>query len=197
MSLPASYFDDLYGASEDPWGFRDRWYEQRKRALTLALLPEPRYATAYEPGCSIGVLTQELAERCDRLLATDLAASAVSAARLRCAHLPHVRVDQASVSDWPEGPFDLVVLSELVYYLSAEEAAALARTAMRTPTVLAVHWRHPVADYPMTGDQADTILHAAADAHGKARLTHYEDADLVASVWCDDPRSVAARGGLS
>ena len=40
-----------------------------------------RYASAFEPGCSIGVLTAQLAPRCDRLLACDVAAAAVESAR--------------------------------------------------------------------------------------------------------------------
>ncbi|MFE7421819.1 hypothetical protein [Rhodococcus sp. NPDC057529] len=60
-----SYFDAMYAASPDPWGFGDRWYEQRKYALTLAALPRPRYRRAFEPGCSIGILTAALAHRCD------------------------------------------------------------------------------------------------------------------------------------
>ena len=30
MSLPGSYFDDLYAGDDDPWSLRTRWYEQRK-----------------------------------------------------------------------------------------------------------------------------------------------------------------------
>ena len=83
MSLGPEYFEDLYARHADPWGFADRWYEQRKRALLLASLPRPRFARAFEPGCSIGVLTAELAPRCDALLATDVAEGALSAARER------------------------------------------------------------------------------------------------------------------
>ena len=34
------FFDDFYREQgQDPWGFTDRWYEQRKRAVTLAACP--------------------------------------------------------------------------------------------------------------------------------------------------------------
>ena len=46
MSLPGSYFDGLYDADDDPWSLRSRWYEQRKYALTTAVLPKARYADA-------------------------------------------------------------------------------------------------------------------------------------------------------
>jgi trans-aconitate methyltransferase len=186
VTLPESYFDDLYAASPDPWGFASRWYEQRKRALTLALLPAPRYASAFEPGCSIGVLTRELATRCDDLLATDVSAAAVHATRARCADLPHVRVEQGGLPvGWPPDVPDLVVLSEVAYYLEAHEAREVARRAARSDTVLAVHWRHHVADYPLGGDEVHKMLgEAAAD-------------DLISDVWSRDARSVATRGGLS
>ena len=57
VTLGAEYFDAMYQDAEDPWGFENRWYEQRKYAISLALLPARRYRSAFEPGCSIGVLT--------------------------------------------------------------------------------------------------------------------------------------------
>jgi SAM-dependent methyltransferase len=198
MTLPTAYFDDLYAASSDPWGFTDRWYETRKRALTLALLPDPTYSTVYEPGCSIGVLTRELAARCGQLLATDVSATAVAAARERCADLPHVTVEQAALPhDWPAAEHDLVLLSELGYYFSPEDLDDVAAAAMRTGrTVVAVHWRHDVDDYPQGGDAVHAQLCRAAASAGLRRLGGYADDDLLADVWSRDPRSAAARDGL-
>lgn len=56
----------MYAASDDPWGFDDRWYERRKYALTLAILTRPTYTCAFEPGCANGALTELLQARCDR-----------------------------------------------------------------------------------------------------------------------------------
>ena len=83
--LPDAFFDAMYDADPDPWGFEDRWYERRKRALTTAMLPRERFRNAFEPGCSIGTLTDLLAPRCDRLTATDVADSALDSARARAA----------------------------------------------------------------------------------------------------------------
>ena len=47
MSLPTDYFAQMYAGSPDPWGFRSRWYEQRKRAVTLAALQQPRYRRGF------------------------------------------------------------------------------------------------------------------------------------------------------
>ncbi len=43
MSLDPGYFDQMYAAAGDPWGLATRWYEARKYALSLALLPDERY----------------------------------------------------------------------------------------------------------------------------------------------------------
>src|ERR1700756_3325667 len=110
MTLDPGYFRDQYAASPDPYGLAERWYEARKYALSLALLPRERYGTAFEPGCSIGVLTAKLAARCDSLLSCDAVADAVASARSRTAALPGVRVDQRVIpGDWPPGEFDLIV----------------------------------------------------------------------------------------
>lgn len=199
MTLPPSYFDDMYAASEDPWGFTHRWYERRKRALTLALLPDERYTAAYEPGCSIGVLTRELACRCDRVFATDVAAAAVDAARRACGDAPHVTITRAGVLDgWPDHALDLVVLSEVAYYFGPADAERVAARAFAAGgTVVAVHWRHPVTDYPLGGDQVHAILAEAAGHAQMSRLAQYADDDLLAEVWSANPQSVATRAGLA
>ena len=96
MTLSQGYFDDLYAASPDPWEFETRWYEARKYALSLALLPAECYGAAFEPGCSIGVLTGQLAPRCGHLLSCDGAAAAVRLAAQRTASLGNVTVERRS-----------------------------------------------------------------------------------------------------
>ena len=86
-------------ASADPWGFTSRWYEARKYALSVAMLPRQHYHEAFEPGCSVGVLTELLAPRCTSLLACDLAPAAVRAAANQYRHLPQVRVEQRTTAE--------------------------------------------------------------------------------------------------
>src|SRR5580693_465333 len=117
VTLDPGHFRERYRASSDPYGLADRWYEARKYAITVALLPRERYGTAFEPGCSIGVLTARLAPRCASLLACDAIDSAVASARTRTARLPGVRVERRMIPrDWPPGEFDLIVFSEILYY---------------------------------------------------------------------------------
>ena len=178
MTLPATYFAAMYAGAEDPWGFRSRWYEQRKRDVTLTALTRPRYRRAFEPGCSIGVLTAALADRCDEVVAADVDECAVSTARSQLARHGHVRVERLSVpQEWPDGMFDLVVISEVAYYLAPTELEQLLDCAVGSlaprGTLLACHWRHPVPDYPATGDDVHQRLLARPEL--SQAVSHVEE----------------------
>jgi SAM-dependent methyltransferase len=202
VTLGADYFDAMYAAARDPWGFEDRWYERRKYALSLALLPAGRYRSAFEPGCSIGVLTRMLAGRCDALLSCDLAGAAVRAAAARTAGLPGARVERREIpGQWPAGRFDLIVFSEILYYFGDHDLEQVLKNAVAAldpeGTLLAVHWRHPVADYPRSGDDAHRALAAQP---GLARLITHREPDFLAEVYIrtdGTPVSVARATGLA
>jgi 2-polyprenyl-3-methyl-5-hydroxy-6-metoxy-1,4-benzoquinol methylase len=125
-------------------------------------MPNPRSRSALEVGCSIGVLTRLLASRCDSLLAIDAAQAPLVEARRRCADLPGVRFEQMFVPEqWPDEMFDLILLSEVVYYLSREDvgrlAASIARSVGSDGSVILVHWTGST-DYPLSGDEAVTLF---------------------------------------
>lgn len=198
-SLSQTFFDTFYGAQEDPWGFQSRWYESRKRALTLGALPRERFERGFEPGCSIGVLTQELAGRCDSLLATDISAAPLRAARKRLAGMTHVRLEQRAVPQaWPAEKFDLIVLSEMGYYCSAADLEVLIDRALESLTpdgvLLACHWRHPVAEYPLSGDAVHRALNRRKDI---VATVHHLEVDFRLDVFARPPVvSVAGSSGL-
>src|SRR5262249_7407967 len=132
-SVPTRYFDELYAADPDPWGFQTREYERLKYAATIAALPRTRYRNGFELGCSIGVLTRLFAERCGRLIAVDASEAPLGAARRRCADQPHVRIRRLRVpEEWPEGRFDLVVMSEILCFLSEQDLVATAKRMEET-----------------------------------------------------------------
>lgn len=200
---PDDYFDRMYGGSDDPWDYARRWYERRKRGIVMAALPHPRYGRAFEPACSTGELTRLLAARCDTVVASDLNASAVATAAQRLGGMRHVSLGQARMPDeWPDGVFDLVVLSELAYYLDDARITALgtraATAAADGGTIVACHWRHAVREHATSGDAAHALLDAAiCGQRGFRRLACWQDADFLLDVWSADPRSVAAREGLT
>jgi SAM-dependent methyltransferase len=200
-TLGVGYFDGMYAAAADPWGFEERWYERRKYAISLAMLPRERYRAAFEPGCSIGVFTRLLAPRCDSLLACDLAAAAIQAAAARTADLPQVQVQQRDIAgQWPSGRFDLIVLSEVLYYFGDHDLEQVLKHAAASlepdGTLLAVHWRHPVAEYPRAGDDVHRALAAQS---GLAPLAVHSEGDFLAEVYIRTegmPSSVAQSTGL-
>ena len=101
---PAKFFDDLYAAADDPWGLAERWYERRKRDVLLASLPRARFGRAFEPGCATGLITADLADRCDHVLAWDVATSAVVQTTRHLARVRNVTVERRGIPDeWPDG----------------------------------------------------------------------------------------------
>ncbi len=167
-----AHFDRLYAASADPWGFRDSAYERAKYAATLRALGERRFGAALEVGCSIGELTRLLAGRCETVLGVDFSAAALATAEAGCAGLAGVSFRRAAVpGEWPEGRFELIVLSEVLYFF---HAADLARVAARVAGGLApggvavlVNWVGPTDD-PLSGDEAAELF--LAEVAGRLRV---------------------------
>ena len=155
LSHDRQYFDSMYGGDADPWGFDSRFYERRKYELTLAALPRQRYVRAVEPGCANGAFTEMLAERCDELVAFDFVEDAVARARCRVAAATHVTVTCAEFPLWwPAGTGDLVVWSEVAYYLTERgfttAIEGLKRWLRPGGHLVAVHYTGET-DYPLSG----------------------------------------------
>lgn len=156
-SLPATYFDEIYERSADPWSFASSAYEAAKYKETLACLPRTLYTNGLEVGCSIGVLTGQIALRCTALLAVDVSSRALQSAKQRCAGLGNVRFACMELpGTMPDGSFDLVVVSEVGYYWKQTDLElAITLLSQRQPRgghLILVHFTPAVADYPLTGD---------------------------------------------
>jgi len=163
-SLRPEYFDSLYAANKDPWAFASSPYEAAKYSATLAALPQARYSSALELGCSIGVLTRQLAPRCADLLATDIAETALSQARSRCADLPQITFERRDLTtEFPAGRFDLILVSEIGYYLSQADLdqlrARIARALAPGGNVVLVHYTG-ATNYPLTADAVHETFRA-------------------------------------
>ena len=161
--LDSEYFEDLYEQSPDPWDFETSPYERKKYERTLGVLQGRRYRRALEVGCSIGVFTTMLAPLCDEVRAVDVSEKAVAAARNRLAGFPHARVERRRLPEQtPEGPFDLIVVSEVLYYWPKEVMLAALRRfeEVLAPggVLLAVHWRKETKTYPLQGDEVHALL---------------------------------------
>lgn len=177
-TLRPEYFDDVYRANEDPWGFETSPYERDKYADTIAALTRPQYERAFEVGCSLGVLTEQLATRCRHLLAIDVAEAPLERARQRCADLPQVEFQRMTLpAEFPAGQqFDLVVLSEVGYYWAMPDLEQVADQLLAALQpgghLLLVHWTPVVHDYPLTGDEVHEFFLAKTDPNGLLEHLH-------------------------
>jgi hypothetical protein len=157
-TLGFDYFSKIYGANADPWQFETSPYEKEKYLSSLSALPRQHYEQGFEVGGSIGVLTRMLADRCHQLLSVDLSPVAQRRARTRCADQPHVKfMIMQFPSERPTQVYDLIVLSEVGYYLCERDLLIardwIADSLQPKGHLLLVHWTPFVEDYPLTGDE--------------------------------------------
>lgn len=193
-SLDTDYFKGMYATDPDPWRFATSAYERDKYAATLAALPRPRYASALEVGCSIGVFTHQLCPRCDALIGIDVVPSVLDAARARCADCPNARFRLAAVpGDWPDGRFDLILISEVAYYLDRADLARLVARVegalLPDADIVLVHWLG-VTHYPLSGDEAAEGFIAGARHFARilkqSRTSEYR-LDVLRGITSDSP----------
>ena len=231
-----SYFDALYSDNADPWQYQTRWYEKRKRDSCLALLPQAHYSNAIELGCGNGVFSELLASRCQALLSIDGNNQAVQLAEQLLAKLPYVKVIQGLIPDvlgtlkagtqdaYPTlnglpipnalastPPFDLIVISEILYYLSPNDIdtviAWIEQNLAIGGTLLCCHWRYAIDGFAMTGESVHQRLQqaftlGASTEHIKNHLTAFIhqsqmiDTDFLLDIWQNSPHSVAGQENL-
>lgn len=220
-----SYFNELYNDNADPWQYQTRWYEERKRNTCLALLPQPHYERAIELGCGNGVLSELLAHRCQDLISIDGNHQAVKLAKERLAALPHARVIQGIVPDKlfslkelleqrkplsentsiNQPPFDLIVISEILYYLSSSDIDVVINWALHNlalnGTLLCCHWRYAIDGFAMTGESVHQRLHQVFTNNNENQyaFNHQSqmiDSDFLLDIWQRSSTSVAMQENL-
>jgi SAM-dependent methyltransferase len=180
------FFEQIYRQAPDPWSFASSDYEQGRYRSILEALGNQRYVRAFEPGCSIGVLTAQLARICDRVEAIDVSPTAVSRAREHCNKLANVTIRCGVLPESiPTGKFDLVVFSEIGYYFRRGQLMELGKRLIsqisHSGTFLAVHWLGESPDHLLSGDEVHRVLEsipgltpAAAERHTQFRLDRWE-----------------------
>ena len=156
-------FESLYQRDEDPWGYRARTYEREKYRATLAACGPGPFDSGLELGASIGVFSALLAPRCRRLTTVDGAPTAVRAARELLARYPNVRVLLGAIPDVvPGDKVDLVVASEILYYLDPDDLSStlerLSQVLVGGGRLVAVHWRPTGPDRPASAAAVHSAL---------------------------------------
>jgi hypothetical protein len=161
--MTAEDFEARYRADPDPWGYVASEYERSKYAATLDACGPGPFSCALELGGSIGVFSTMLAPRCERLVTVDVSPTAVARARSRLAAYPAADpIVGAIPAAVPRLPFDLVVASEILYYLSDDELAGtlslLERCMVVGAPLVAVHWRPAGPERPRDAEEAHAAL---------------------------------------
>ena len=179
------HFNSLFALDADPWKYQSNWLERRRLDLLVAMLPHESYSSIFEPACARGSLTQRLAARGSHVVGWDSSANAIAHARRSLASQPHVELVEKSVpEDWPDVPFDLVVLSDFLYYLPQERivdvAALSAQTAKPRGAIVGCHWRGSAHDFLVDG--GDAVHAVLADVLGVPQMA-YLDAQHVIDLW--------------
>jgi SAM-dependent methyltransferase len=157
----APHFEERYRARHDPWDTLTGAYELQKRERTLRACGDGPFAAACDLGAGLGLVSAALAPRCARLVAIDAAPTAARAARRRLRASPHATVLTGALPGaLPAGTFDLVVASEILYYLDDDAfAATLAWLGTAASgRVVAVHWRGTAPDLRRSADAAGAAL---------------------------------------
>jgi trans-aconitate methyltransferase len=158
QNLADDYFDAIYSTHDDPWDFTTSKYEAEKYDATISSLPNDHYVSAFEIGCSIGVLTEKLAIRCVELLAVDVSDKALVSAKNRCKHLSQVHFKKMKVpQEFPVNEFDLILISEVGYFFPVDDWFTLVENTYSHLTghgqIALVHWLPEVIDFPQTGEE--------------------------------------------
>ena len=161
MRTDIRHLEGLYAITDDPWNFRTSLYEADKFAATLRALPRPRYAHALELGCGNGELARRVARRCDRYTGIDAVARPLAAARRV---VPNGRFLRRHLPcPLPSGPYDLVLLSEILYFLDAADVEDLAYTVDANwpdADIVVVTWCGPTG-HTLQGEDALRCFAAA------------------------------------
>lgn len=167
MTDPAllAEYERRFRADPDFWNYETSAYERAKRAATLEAAGSERKRATLELGCANGVLAEELAVKTASLIAVEATPTAAAAAAARLEPYAGASVIQGLVpAAVPGGPYDLVVASEILYYLDESSYRATLEQfddwLAPDGRLVAVHWRPNSPERPRTAEQTHADLRA-------------------------------------
>jgi trans-aconitate methyltransferase len=171
----SAFFEAKYQANSDPWDFSSDAYELGRYDAIIGAISHRHYRQVFEPGCSIGVLTERLAVHCEAVDAIDFSSTATAKAQARCAYLPHVVITCAAIPEkLPPKDTDLLILSEIGYYFTVKAWQQIANQMIDSVSpgtiLLATHWLGNSKDHCISGDEVHQILMS----HPKLQVEHTE-----------------------
>jgi SAM-dependent methyltransferase len=112
-------FEGMYRDFADPWECVKNVSELRRDVALLLLLRERRFGRILDLGCGLGAFTERLRRAnggTPQIVGVDISPTAVGRARQQ---YPHCRFEVLDVArqPLPAGPWDLVLVSEIVWYV--------------------------------------------------------------------------------
>jgi predicted TPR repeat methyltransferase len=157
------FFDHFYDDG-DTFGYDRNPEDQLKFARTLEVCGGNGLGRVLELGCAVGSFTEVLVPHASEVLALDVSRATVERVRERMHGSSHVRAVAMTLPDeFPEGEFDVVVASDVLYYLPV---ADLQRCVERIEASLdvggafvAVHYV-PRMGSVLNGDEAHDVIAA-------------------------------------
>jgi SAM-dependent methyltransferase len=121
-------FERKFRENIDPWNYTSSLFERFKRRVLIRACGLTKYGRVLELGCANGETTFALTRISLRLLAVDGSVTAIEAAKRRLAGNAHVSFSCLTIpEEMPRGPFDLIIISELAYYLPKHRLSLLGR----------------------------------------------------------------------
>lgn len=160
-------FEAMFRQDADPWDYARSPFEAFKRGVLLRACGGRLFGRGLELACANGETSRALARRCLRLLALDASPTVVAEARRRVAN-PRLTFVVARLPDeTPSGPFDLIVASELLYYMPR---GTMDELLDRLVAALAPGGRMVVLHHTIPFDDAAQPPRRAQDA-ARARLS--------------------------
>lgn len=165
MTAVLDHLHRLYAHTDDPWNFDGSPYEQAKFTATRNALMREHYTSALEIGCGNGALATHIAPLCECYTGIDAVERAVIAARDK---VPTARFSLGCYPcRLPGKDHDLVVLSEILYFLTPDAIAQLARDIAESAPCAEVICTTYLGDteQALQGTQALTLFQQATQPH--------------------------------
>jgi SAM-dependent methyltransferase len=120
-------FENLFQSNPDPWDYESSPFEAHKRSVLLKHIGLSPRGRVLELACANGVTTQALMNVGLRVTALDGSQTAITQAQARLGKISRLQLLHANLPEgMPKERFDLIVVSEIVYYLGSIAARRLA-----------------------------------------------------------------------
>ena len=165
MNATLDHLHQLYANTDDPWDFARSTYEQQKFIATRNALTHQSYGNALELGCGNGALARHLAPLCARYTGLDAVERAVMAARSLVPSATFIRA--CYPCPLPGDGYDLIILSEVLYFMTPDAIAHLARDLARVAPRAEILCTTFLGDteLPLQGGQSLDVFRAAVNPY--------------------------------